>query len=102
MEENKEIVSNPVESEEALEPQLTSPSVEEESQLQKIPLDGDSAVTKAEKIEWHGTTDGGEEPSPKRVKLEPSGEFELQKEASAPKEKQNGVTPIKAESVTFQ
>lgn len=98
MEENQELVSNPA-TEQALKPQSSSPSVEQEAHLQ-TPLEEDSAVTKAEKIEWHGKIDSSEEPSTKRVKLEPSGDVELREEAAARNERRKGVTPIKAESVT--
>lgn len=100
MEENQELVSNPAMSEQALKPQSSSPSVEQGAHLQQTPLEEDSAVTKAEKIEWHGKIDSSEEPSTKRVKLEPSGDVELREEAAARTERRKGVTPIKAESVT--
>lgn len=101
MEENQDRVFNPIESKQVLKPQPNSPSVEQVDYPQRISLEEDSAVTKAEKVERHGPTDSGE-PSSKRVKLEPSGDFELRKEAPARLERQKGVTPIKAESVAFQ
>lgn len=99
MEENRERASNPVESEPG---QLTSLSADQIVHPPQISLGEDSAVTKAEKIEQHGTTDSGEEPSSKRVKVEPSNDFETQQEAPAQNERQKGVTPIKAESVIYQ
>lgn len=102
MKEDQERVSSLVESEQALKPQPSSPSAEQVAHPQQTPLEHDSAATKAERIERHGTTDSGEEPSSKRVKLEPSGELELRKEAPARSDRQKGVTPIKAESVAFQ
>lgn len=101
MEENQEGVSNPVVSDQSLKLEPTSSSAADERPVPQSPLAEDSAVTKAEKIEWHGTTDS-DEPSSKRVKLEPSGDFELQEEAPARSKRQKGVTPIKAESVAFQ
>lgn len=97
MEENEELVSNPAKLEQALKPQSSSPSVEQGAHLQQTPMEEDSAVTKAEKIEWHGKIDSSEEPSTKRVKLEPSGDVELREEAAARNERRKGVTPIKAE-----
>ena len=100
MEDHQERVTD--QSEQALGPQPTSPSVGKIVHPQQPLLEEDSAVTKAEKIERHSTTDGDEERSLKRVKLEPSSDLEVQKEAPARIERQKGVTPIKEESVAFQ
>lgn len=103
MEDHQERGSNLIEPQQALGPQPTSPSVERIVHPQQPPpLEEYSAVTKAEKIERHSTTGGDEERSLKRVKLEPSSDLEVQKEAPARIERQKGVTPIKAESVAFQ
>lgn len=97
--ENHDTGSDPVDPELMLKPQSTSPT----SQLlypQNTPMEEDSAVTKAEKLERHGLEDTVEESPAKRIKLEPENGSELEK-ATAPRERQKGVAPIKAESVAF-
>lgn len=94
-----ETSSNPVEPELQLKSQPT-PSAEQALHPQKAPMEEDSAVTKAEKVERYGLDDTVEESPAKRIRLETENGSELQK-ASAPRERQKGVAPIKAESVAL-
>lgn len=93
-----EIPSNPIERGLDLELPSTSKPFEQVVQPQQVPLEEDSAATKAEKIERHFIEGTSEEPPTKRVKLE-SNEQVL--EAQTKTERQKGVAPIKAECVNL-
>lgn len=94
-----EIPSNPIERGLNLKLPPTSEPSEQVVHPQQAPLEEDSAITNAGKIERHSTEDTSEEPPTKRVKLE-SNEQVL--EAQTKTERQKGVAPIKAESVKLE
>lgn len=99
-----EITSNPIEPELTLKLPTTSVQLEQVVHPHQAPLEEDSAVTKAEKIERHVIEDTPEEPPTKRAKLEPSEqalELELQEQDQTKTGRQKGMAPIKAESVNL-
>lgn len=87
---------NPLEPTTNLQPALSSAAVEQQVHPQKEVAPGDSAVTKAEKYERHPAPEDAEESSPKRVKLDLAPDTNS---TPAPRERQKGVAPIKAEYV---
>ena len=60
---------------------------------QQVPTLEDSAVTRAEKYERHGSAGNVEESSSKRRKLDTGNEFLT----PTPRERQKGIAPIKEE-----
>lgn len=99
-----EIPSNPIEPELALKLPTTSVQLEQVVHRQ-APIEEDSAVTQAARIERHLIEeDTPEGPPTKRFKLEPTGqvlELELQAQDQTKTGRQKGVAPIKAESVNL-
>lgn len=87
---------NPLEPTTTLQPGLSSADVEQQVHPQKEVAPEDSAVTKAEKYERHVAPEIAEGSSPKRVKLDSAPDANS---TPAPRERQKGVAPIKAESV---
>ncbi|MCJ1479616.1 tRNA-dihydrouridine synthase 3 [Lambiella insularis] len=86
--------TNPLEPDQPLKAEPPSSGVEDIHPA-AVPLEEDSAVTKAEKLERHGCGNPrqDDEPSSKRVKLDVA----LNVETPARTERQKGVTSIKAE-----
>ena len=90
---------NPIEYTAKLLPESTSER-EQYVHPQKSVESTDSAVTKAEKYERHGATEDSEETPSKRVKLDLGAEHDGNEELPIKTERQKGVAPIKAESVS--
>ena len=87
---------NPLEPAVNLEEPSNSDLLDQTVHPQQVPTWEDSAVTRAEKFERHGTAENGEQSSSKRRKLDPENE--------APRpirsERQKGIAPIKEEWVS--
>ena len=78
---------------------ITPPQLQNAVHPQQDFLPGDSAVTKAEKLERHVATVNTEEPSSKRIKLDSNKSVETDKAGLGRSERRKGVAPIKAEWV---
>ena len=87
---------NPLDPAIKLEKSFNSDLHDQTLHSQPLPTAEDSAVTKAEKFERHGITDGVEESPSKRRKVDPEGGTQ----GPTRSERQNGVAPIKTESVS--
>ncbi|MCJ1391850.1 tRNA-dihydrouridine synthase 3 [Xylographa bjoerkii] len=92
--DDPQLPSNPLDSAAPLHYPPPSPTTQN-AHPQAVPLEEDSAVTRAEKFERHGDASVSEsdEPSSKRIKLDVEPDVKL----SVPAERQKGVVPIKAE-----
>ena len=92
-------VENPLDPEHSLELPLEANERDEDIHPQKLPLQQDSAITKAEKVERHGLSDNVYESPVKRIKLEQSDDTESQPNNPIRGERRKGVAPVKPESV---
>ena len=86
---------NPLEPDMKLEEPSNSDMLDKTLHPQQVPTTVDSAVTKAEKFERHGITQGVEESPSKRIKLDLEDEPQILTQT----ERRKGVAPIKKESV---
>ena len=93
---NGDAPSNPMEPATKLELPSNSDLLDMTIHPQQLSTAEDSAVTRAEKVERHGNADGVEESPSKRRKLD----SENGTEGPTRSERQKGVAPIKAESVS--
>ncbi|KAL8785018.1 MAG: hypothetical protein Q9213_003611 [Squamulea squamosa] len=89
---------NPLEPQDSLKPSVIQ-EIERTAHPQNIILDEDSAVTKAEKLERHGSLNDFSESVAKRIKLEASAVEVASTEGPTKSERRKGVAPIKPESV---
>ena len=96
------MIQNSISPEEPLKPELAE--LEEEVAHPSRPItEEDSAITKAEEIERHGSLngnhdlDGPDVPPAKRIKLAPDHGELNGIQSTAPSERQKGIAPIKAE-----
>lgn len=88
---------NPLEPAIQLDDSSTSNLLGKTVHPQQVPMTEDSAVTKAEKIERHGSANGVEEsPSKRRKVVSENGN-----QGPTRSERQKGVAPIKKESVAL-
>ena len=84
---------NPLEPAVNLEKPSNSDLLDQTVHPQQVPTLEDSAVTRAEKYERHGSAENVEESSSKRRKLDTGNEFLT----PTPSERQKGIAPIKKE-----
>ena len=91
---------NPLEPTTALIPEPVRGSTDSLIHPQAEVAPEDSAVTKAEKFERHAAADDFEESDAKRVKLDIEDDIDGSNETATRRERQKGVAPIKAESVS--
>lgn len=91
--------ANPLDPVQPLKSPSNVPDIERAAHPQNTPLDEDSAVTKAEKLERHGGRDDFPEPEAKRIKVEHSIDEEARADSATRNERRKGVASIKPESV---
>lgn len=100
--QDEALAPNPLEPTTTLLPGSASAGMEQQVHPQKVVAPGDSAVTRAEKYERHAEPEDFVESRSKRIKLDvdPEADADAVEQEPTLSERQKGVAPIKAESVS--